>query len=71
MDMGRQRSDGGHADDGPPLVDAEAAARRLGVVVETVRRLYRKGELPGVKVGTALRFDPRDLEAWIAQQKGR
>ena len=71
--MGRQRSDGDHAQDetGPPLIDAEAAAKRLGVTAETVRRMYRDDELPGVKVGRLLRFDPRDLEEWVARQKTR
>lgn len=58
--------------DRPPLIDAEAAATRLGVTAETIRRMVRDGEpLGAVKVGRVLRFDPRDIEAWIARQKGR
>lgn len=47
-------------------VDAEEAARILGVSVKVVRRLAVEGRLPGTKIGRQWRFRPerlRDLPA--------
>jgi excisionase family DNA binding protein len=56
-------------------------ARALMTVPEVLQRLHlsrsalyalvRGGALPLVKLGNATRFDPADVEAFIARQKGR
>ncbi|HEY8612998.1 MAG TPA: helix-turn-helix domain-containing protein [Roseomonas sp.] len=50
----------------PALLDVPAAAARLGVPVSFVRRLVHERRVPFVKVGRLVRFDPADLEAFIA-----
>ncbi|NLF29714.1 MAG: helix-turn-helix domain-containing protein [Planctomycetes bacterium] len=44
-------------------------AHVLGVHVEVVRRWWRQGRLPGLKIGGQMRFKPEDLEDWIEEQK--
>ncbi|MAF98656.1 MAG: DNA-binding protein [Micavibrio sp.] len=36
---------------------------------KTAYRLAAKGEIPGFKVGGSWRFDRRDIDKWIQQQK--
>ena len=47
----------------PPddLLDADEAARRLGLHPETLRRLHRAGKIPAFKVGKKLRFDLAEI----------
>ena len=40
----------------------EQAAERLHLSEATVYRLVRAGDLPGVRVGRSIRFDPRALD---------
>jgi excisionase family DNA binding protein len=50
------------------LIDIPTAAVRLGLSVSTVRRKIREGEVVGYRMGgpgTAIRIDPRELEAWL------
>jgi excisionase family DNA binding protein len=53
----------------PPLIRLEAAARRLGVSMTTIRRLIDRGELPAVRVGRVYRMDPRDLERFVEEHR--
>ena len=48
------------------LVDIGWVANRLGVSVRHVRRLVQEGRIPFIKWGHLLRFDPVDIEEWIA-----
>ncbi len=55
----------------PPCVDllsAKATAKRLGLSPPTIYRLASRGELPAVRVGDAVRFDPADLTAFIRRR---
>ncbi|MEM9131470.1 MAG: helix-turn-helix domain-containing protein [Actinomycetota bacterium] len=52
-----------------PLLNIEQAAKRLGVDVRFVRRLVFEKRLPYVKVGKFVRFEPSDIEAWIADRR--
>ena len=52
---------------GKRLLNAEEAARYLGLEVDTVYKKARLRELPSVKVGRALRFDLKALEGYIEQ----
>jgi len=47
------------------LLSIPAVAGRLDVSVPTVRRLIRRGELPALRVGSQIRIDPYELEAWL------
>ncbi|MDQ3632320.1 MAG: helix-turn-helix domain-containing protein [Actinomycetota bacterium] len=46
------------------LVDAVAVAEQLGVPVTWVRSAVRRDELPHVRLGHYVRFDPVSVEAW-------
>lgn len=51
------------------LIDIATVAARLGVQVRHVRRLVHERRIPYVKWGHLIRFDPADIDAWIAQAK--
>ena len=48
------------------LIDVEAAAVRLGVSPRFVRRLVSERRLGFFKIGKYIRFDPAELDAWLA-----
>jgi len=48
-----------------PLLNARETATRLRVSEATVRRLARRGELPHLRVGSQIRVDAAELEAWL------
>ncbi len=49
-----------------PLLSPSEVARRLGVHVETVRRLIRRGEIPGVfRFGGVIRISESALTTWL------
>lgn len=50
------------------LLTAAAAAEFLGYSEGTVRNKASAGELPFVKLGTALRFRLSELEQWVAER---
>ena len=49
-----------------PLLTPEEAAERLNVTLRFIRRLCHERRVPYAKVGKLVRFDPDELEAWIA-----
>jgi excisionase family DNA binding protein len=51
------------------LLRPEEAAERLNVSVRFIRRLCHERRLPYAKVGKFVRFDPDELEAWIAAHR--
>lgn len=53
----------------PPLMDLSAVAERLGVTERHVRRLVFERRIPFIKWGHLLRFDPDELEAWLAEAR--
>jgi excisionase family DNA binding protein len=53
------------------LLTADEVAARLRVPKSWVYRAAREGELPSVRCGRYRRFDERDVESWIDQQRGR
>ena len=50
------------------LVDKHEVARMLSISVRTVEAWAQRGELPQVRVGANLRFDPRAIEASVAER---
>jgi excisionase family DNA binding protein len=53
----------------PPL-DVSGAANYLGVSERFLRRLVQERRVPFLRVGgTRIRFDPRDLDVWLASQR--
>ena len=53
------------------VMTAEEVAELLRVHYRTVHRMAGRGELPGFKVAGGWRFERRDVEEWIGQQKSR
>ncbi len=53
----------------PQLLDMETVARWLGTSIRHVRRLVTERRIPYLKIGHFIRFDERDVEAWIDRQK--
>jgi len=54
------------------LLSIGAAARRLGLSVDTVRALVQTGELEDIRTsGGHRRFDPAVLDAYLARRNGR
>jgi excisionase family DNA binding protein len=56
-----------------PLLDTAAIADKLGMSVSTIRKWVHFGFIPHVKLGRAVRFREKDVEAWIEErtEKGR
>jgi len=54
-----------------PLMSIAEVADWLGVTVRHVRRLVAERRIPFIKWGHLLRFDPDEIEAWIAQHHVR
>jgi excisionase family DNA binding protein len=50
-------------------MDIEDVAQRLAVGVRHVRRLVTEKRIPYRKWGHLLRFEPDEIEAWIAATK--
>jgi excisionase family DNA binding protein len=63
------KSSGDAATTFPQLIDMETVAQRLGTSIRHVRRLVTEKKLPYLKIGHFIRFDERDIEAWIDRQK--
>lgn len=55
---------------GEALVTTKAAARWLAVSERTLWTLAQTGQIPSVRIGRAVRFDPEDLAAFVEQRKG-
>jgi len=57
---------GNHGDEPPMLLRVNDVARLVGLSATTVRELIARGEMPCVRIGTAVRVRREDLTAWIA-----
>ncbi len=51
------------------LLDVPTAARALGLCEKSLWTLSNCGDLPVVRVGRRVLYDPADLKAWIAATK--
>ena len=49
----------------PLLLDSRAAAKSLGVSTSTLWNYTKSGEIPSVKIGRSVRYDPVDLKSWM------
>jgi excisionase family DNA binding protein len=61
----------GPADSPPLLVDAKQAARLLCVSPRKLWSLTAGAEIRAVRIGRLVRYDPRDLAAFIERQRDR
>jgi excisionase family DNA binding protein len=49
-----------------PSLNARAVAERCGTNEPHIRRLAREGHIPHFRIGRKYRFDPDELDAWLA-----
>jgi excisionase family DNA binding protein len=49
----------------PLMLDVDAAAARLGITPDALRKKVHRGQIPSVKDGARLRFRPVDLEQYV------
>ena len=54
---------------GARLLSVREAAAVLGISERTIRSLVSRGELPCVRIGRRVLFDPQDLETFIHKQR--
>jgi excisionase family DNA binding protein len=52
------------------LLTPREAARVLAVSERTLWGLTRSGQIPCVRIGRSVRYDPADLRRWIESRKG-
>jgi excisionase family DNA binding protein len=52
------------------LLTPRDAAKALAICEKTLWSLTQRGELQAVKIGRSVRYDPRDLAAFIDAKKG-
>jgi len=53
-----------------PLLIAKEAAALLRISERKLWQLQNCGEVPAVRLGRAVRYDPADVRAWIETNKG-
>lgn len=51
------------------LLKSPAAAAFLGICERLLWSLTNCGDIPSVRIGRAVRYDPSDLAAYVARQK--
>lgn len=51
------------------LLTTKQAAKALAISERTLWELTRRGEIRRIKIGASVRYDPRDLQAWIDAKK--
>lgn len=53
----------------PSLLDKEQTCERLNIGRWQLERLIRDREIPFFKVGRLIRFDPADIDAYLAGRR--
>jgi excisionase family DNA binding protein len=53
----------------PALLDIAGVAEPLSVTERFVRRLVFERRIPFLKIGHFIRFDPAEIERWIAEAR--
>ena len=69
VDVSRNKPDSAAVEPHKTLFDIDALARRLSVSPRFVRRLVDERRIRFLKIGRHVRFDPDDVERWIAAQR--
>ena len=55
----------------PLLLTPRDTARALAISERTLCALTQRGDIPVVRIGRSVRYDPRDLNEWLAKQEAR
>jgi excisionase family DNA binding protein len=59
----------GSSSGGPRLLNVEGAAAYLSMTEDALRHKVANRKIPAVRADRHLRFDVRDLDAWIEENK--
>ena len=51
------------------LIDVPTLAERIGILVSFVRKLVDQRRIPFVRIGRLIRFDPDEVDAWLASNR--
>jgi len=51
------------------LLSPKEAAKSMGICERTLYALTRRGELPVIRIGRAVRYSTDDIKAWIKKSK--
>lgn len=54
-----------------PLLTTDQTSKHLGITIRTLYTLTQRGDLPCIKVGRSVRYDPRDIEEYLARNKSQ
>lgn len=52
------------------LMTADQAAAALAISPRKLWDLTQSGEIPSLRIGRSVRYDPDDLRSWIVKRKG-
>ena len=55
----------------PLLMDARTASKSLSISERSLWTFTKNGEIPCVRIGKRVLYDPNDLREWIARQKNK
>ena len=64
-DAARQRAAAAPAPAAEALWTVKDVAAFVGLSVRWVHERTRRGEIPCFRLGTAIRFDPQEIRAWL------
>ena len=53
----------------PMLLTTRQTARMLAISERSLYSLTKAGDLPAVRIGRSVRYDPADIRAWIESAK--
>jgi excisionase family DNA binding protein len=61
----------GHEGTWEPLLDAEEAAKHLGVHPKTLQKMARAGKVPCFRIGRHVKFRLSALDVWVRGSENR
>lgn len=53
------------------LIGVPELAERLGVSASLIYKLVEAKQIPHYRIASAIRFDPADIDAWLAKSGSR
>ena len=54
-----------------PLLTVKEACVVLAISARKLWEMTNRGEIPHVRIGRSVRYDPEDLPAWIERRKNK
>lgn len=60
-----------NSESSPNLLTVRQVAMRLGIGLRTISSLTASGDLPCVRIGRSVRYDPADVAAFVERLKAQ